>query len=269
MPEQNVADGEAPDEVTELSALYEISTIPTSLVSMEDLASLGLDKATRLLRTRLALLYRWEGCGDGAPSLWATRGMPARQAARALPDLAAVAEAFELGRPLTLDGPDRCRDLALIPDGYGARHALLAPCGRVGGGRALLVAFRLADLPFGHRDLALFGVLADRIGAALETLRLFDEMAHRQEDLQHEIVERQQAQAERERLIAELRESLAAVRTLTGLLPICAWCKRIRTDEGYWAALEEYLKEHTDAVLTHSICPECARELNKEFTGEQ
>jgi len=117
--------------------------------------------------------------------------------------------------------------------------------------------------------MAPFGVLGDRIGAALETLRLFDEMTLRQEELEREISERKRAEEERERLIAELQETLATVKTLSGLLPICAWCKRIRTDKGYWTALEEYLREHTDIVLTHGICPACAEELSAELNERQ
>lgn len=59
----------------------------------------------------------------------------------------------------------------------------------------------------------------------------------------------------------ELQSALKRIKTLHGLLPICAWCKKIRDDEGYWQSLEFYLKTHTDAELTHSICPSClARE---------
>ncbi len=63
---------------------------------------------------------------------------------------------------------------------------------------------------------------------------------------------------------AELRQALAQVRTLTGLLPMCAWCKKIRDDGGYWNQLEEYLAAHSDAVFSHGICPECAEGLRDE-----
>jgi hypothetical protein len=55
-----------------------------------------------------------------------------------------------------------------------------------------------------------------------------------------------------------LQEALAEVRTLSGLLPICGWCKRIRDDRGQWSRFEEYLASHTDASFTHGICPECS-----------
>ena len=69
--------------------------------------------------------------------------------------------------------------------------------------------------------------------------------------------ERKQAEEERERLIQELQESLAKVNTLSGLLPICAWCKKLRDDKGYWKSVEEYISAHTGAEFTHGICPEC------------
>ena len=62
----------------------------------------------------------------------------------------------------------------------------------------------------------------------------------------------------------ELREALRQVRTLTGLLPICAACKKIRNDEGYWQEIERYLAEHTDAQFTHGLCQECAQKFVRE-----
>jgi len=62
---------------------------------------------------------------------------------------------------------------------------------------------------------------------------------------------------ERERLIQELQETLAKVNTLSGLLPICAWCKKLRDDEGYWKSVEEYISAHTGAEFTHGMCPDC------------
>lgn len=59
----------------------------------------------------------------------------------------------------------------------------------------------------------------------------------------------------------ELQEALANVKTLRGLLPICASCKKIRDDKGYWNLLEAYLQDHSDVEFTHGICPECAKKL--------
>ncbi len=61
------------------------------------------------------------------------------------------------------------------------------------------------------------------------------------------------------KLNADLQSALAEVKQLSGLLPICAWCKRIRDDEGEWQAMEEYITVHSEADFTHGICPDCAR----------
>lgn len=66
---------------------------------------------------------------------------------------------------------------------------------------------------------------------------------------------------EKEALIAELQEALQEVKKLSGLLPICSSCKNIRDDTGYWNQIETYLKEHTDAEFSHSICPDCSQKL--------
>jgi PAS domain S-box-containing protein len=76
-----------------------------------------------------------------------------------------------------------------------------------------------------------------------------------------DITERVRAEEEREKLIRKLQETLEEVKTLSGLLPICANCKKIRDDKGYWNQIESYIREHTEAEFTHSICPECAKKL--------
>ena len=80
-------------------------------------------------------------------------------------------------------------------------------------------------------------------------------------DIAWEIAERKRAEEERTKLVHQLRESLAKVKTLTGLLPICASCKKIRDDTGYWNQIEAYIRDHSDANFSHGICPECARKL--------
>jgi PAS domain S-box-containing protein len=62
---------------------------------------------------------------------------------------------------------------------------------------------------------------------------------------------------------AQLREALAQVKTLRGLLPVCAWCRSIRDDRGYWTSLERYLVEHSDAQITHGICEACAARVRE------
>ena len=73
------------------------------------------------------------------------------------------------------------------------------------------------------------------------------------------------ATKERERLIADLEKALNEVKRLSGLLPICASCKKIRNEEGRWQPIEVYIHEHSEADFSHSICPECARVLYPEL----
>jgi hypothetical protein len=74
-----------------------------------------------------------------------------------------------------------------------------------------------------------------------------------------------QAAAERERLIAELQDALAKVKLLSGLLPICASCKRIRDKHGSWRQLETYIRAHSEAEFTHGVCPECFQKLYGDY----
>jgi PAS domain S-box-containing protein len=79
------------------------------------------------------------------------------------------------------------------------------------------------------------------------------------------ITRRKHAEEDREKLISELEASLAKVKTLSGLLPICASCKKIRDDGGYWTQVEVYLRNHSDAEFSHGICPECMQKLYPDY----
>jgi len=80
-----------------------------------------------------------------------------------------------------------------------------------------------------------------------------------------DITPRRLLEEEREKLIASLRESRDQVKTLRGFLPICSSCKKIRDDKGYWNQIESYIKEHSEAEFSHSICPACAEKLYGEY----
>lgn len=79
-----------------------------------------------------------------------------------------------------------------------------------------------------------------------------------------DISERKSAELERERLFQELQGVLARIKGLSGLLPICASCRKIRDKQGFWHDLEIYIRQHTDADFTHGICPDCRRRLYPE-----
>ena len=84
-----------------------------------------------------------------------------------------------------------------------------------------------------------------------------------------DISERKQAEIEREQLIAELKEALATIQVLSGIIPICASCKKIRTDQGDWQPVELYIRDHSQAEFSHGICPDCAAKLYPSiFNGD-
>ena len=63
----------------------------------------------------------------------------------------------------------------------------------------------------------------------------------------------------------KLREALSQIKALSGLLPICSSCKKIRNDKGYWEQIETYIRSHSEVEFSHGICPECAKKLYPEF----
>ena len=78
-------------------------------------------------------------------------------------------------------------------------------------------------------------------------------------------IERKRIENEKEQVIAELQEALAKVKLLSGFIPICASCKKIRDDTGYWQQVEAYIQKHSNAEFSHSICPDCSHKLYPEL----
>ena len=87
-------------------------------------------------------------------------------------------------------------------------------------------------------------------------------------NLENEIIERKDAEEEKSRLIIDLQTALAQVKTLSGLIPICSSCKKIRDDKGYWQQVEVYVRNHSEAEFSHSICPDCLRSLYPEMADK-
>lgn len=81
----------------------------------------------------------------------------------------------------------------------------------------------------------------------------------------HDVTERKREAQARERMIAELEEAMTKVKTLSGLLPVCATCKKIRNDQGYWTQMEKYLADHAEVEFTHGICPDCMEKALAEL----
>jgi len=84
-----------------------------------------------------------------------------------------------------------------------------------------------------------------------------------------DITERRRMETEREDLIRELTRALTEVKQLSGMLPICSQCKKVRDDHGYWSQIETYLSEHSEATFTHGVCPECAQRFREEIQARR
>jgi hypothetical protein len=84
-----------------------------------------------------------------------------------------------------------------------------------------------------------------------------------------DITERKLVEEERERLIIELREALSHVKMLSGLLPVCSSCKKIRNDQGNWEVMELYIRDRSEADFSHGICPECTQRLYPEISKKE
>ena len=115
----------------------------------------------------------------------------------------------------------------------------------------------------GNLDTRASVLLNDEIGSLAKSLNrmvrnLQDTMTSRDE-LLYEVKQRKKTEEELEGTIRELKEALEKVKLLSGLLPICSHCKKIRDDDGYWNQIENYIHEHSEAEFSHSICKECAK----------
>jgi PAS domain S-box-containing protein len=80
-----------------------------------------------------------------------------------------------------------------------------------------------------------------------------------------DITDRKQLEEERAKIVAELQDALENIRTLRGIIPICASCKKIRDDTGYWQQVEVYVRDHSEAQFSHGLCPECVKKFYPEF----
>ena len=94
---------------------------------------------------------------------------------------------------------------------------------------------------------------------------IFRELDRSNKALNDEIAVRKVAEEHREQLIQDLRKALDEIRTLKGILPICMHCRKVRDDKGYWNQIEKYIMEHSDAELSHGICPECLTKYYSEL----
>lgn len=84
-----------------------------------------------------------------------------------------------------------------------------------------------------------------------------------------DVTDRKRTEIERENLLEELQKALSEIRKLQGIIPICASCKKIRNDKGYWEQIETYIKKHSEADFSHSICPDCVKKLYPDLDSHK
>ncbi|MGD9017252.1 MAG: hypothetical protein PVH30_07695 [Desulfobacterales bacterium] len=148
---------------------------------------------------------------------------------------------------------------------------------------ASILALSYVRNPYGFRGryelflFAIFGILLSWFcifGGFVSTLRRRlreqkNQIQKANDDISKEIEDRRKVQIENDALIVELKEAVSRVKTLSGLLPICTSCKKIRDDQGYWKQIETYIHDHSDAVFSHSICPECSKTLYPDLFDDE
>ncbi len=143
-----------------------------------------------------------------------------------------------------------------------------------------------AERALGPREALLGAALSDRIDIDQPRLESVSLGTNREYDVEvtsltgdggqsagrlvmiHDVTERNEMHRRQESLIAELRKALADVRVLEGMLPICANCKKIKSDEGNWYEIETFIDKHSQAQFSHGICPGCAKLLYPEYESE-
>jgi PAS domain S-box-containing protein len=116
--------------------------------------------------------------------------------------------------------------------------------GKIIGG---LLLRSLKPYAYTDKDVRLAERVANQIAGAIANAQLF--------------IERKRALEDREQLILQLQKALTEVKQLSGLLPICASCKKIRDDKGYWNQIESYIRDHSGVEFSHGICPDCMKKL--------
>ncbi len=112
-----------------------------------------------------------------------------------------------------------------------------------------------------NEPYALLGIAKD-----ITDLKLVEEEISKHRDRLEELIKERTAELEEKNALLEA--TIANIKTLSSLLPICTVCKKIRDDKGYWAKVETYIGEHTGTQFSHSICPECTRKIYPDYKQE-
>jgi PAS domain S-box-containing protein len=151
-----------------------------------------------------------------------------------------------IGQPLTV----------LMPESFiGLHKKAMAEHAKTGKSRVIGQTVELAGMTKGGLEFPL--------ELSISTWKMEDETYYT--GIIRDITQRKKIEEERNQLINNLQESLAKINTLSGMLPICASCKKIRDDKGYWNQIETYLSKHSEAEFSHGICPECIKKLYSDI----
>jgi PleD family two-component response regulator len=124
--------------------------------------------------------------------------------------------------------------------------------------------FKVGGIDYITKPFQLAEVLI-RVKTHLAVRHLQEQLQIANEKLAEQLQESERLNTELQQRNAELQESLRTIKTLSGLVPICAWChKTIRDDKGTWMALEAYIEDHSEAKFTHGMCPDCLERFKEE-----
>lgn len=128
-----------------------------------------------------------------------------------------------------------------------------------------------------HKDIPVVYLTAYSDQATLDRAKATDPFGYILKPLQNRelaiavqmALHKHRMETEIKRLNKDLQESLAQVKKLSGLLPICANCKKIRDDQGYWKSVESYIQSHSDATFTHGCCPDCLEKYEQQMRSKK
>jgi PAS domain S-box-containing protein len=123
----------------------------------------------------------------------------------------------------------------------------------------------------GSLEFEMTGLKGRRLWLETRAVPLLDDKGaiHASLGITRDITDNKAQEQEQAALVEELQDALRNVKTLRGFLPICAACKKIRDDRGYWKQIESYISDHSNAVFSHGICPDCSKRLYPDFFPQQ
>lgn len=158
-----------------------------------------------------------------------------------------------------MDGYEVCRNLKTDER---TRHIPVIFISALGETLDKVTAFLIGGVDYITKPLQVEEVLA-RVETHLTISRLQKELQFKNQELAQQNLELRQRNV-------ELQEALATIKTLSGIVPICAWCRqKIRNESGEWTGLETYLEEHSEAAFTHGMCPDCQKGFEEEIKSLQ